>query len=49
MIASSSAEKTDDFRTLGPVGRSETEERFFSLGDRLRVEAVPLGEPLKLS
>jgi hypothetical protein len=29
MMASSSADRTDDFGSFGPVGRSATEVRFF--------------------
>src|ERR1700683_3556941 len=43
--ASSSADRTVDLGCLGPVGRSETEDRAFHLATRLRVDAVALRKP----
>lgn len=43
IIASSSPDRTVDFGSFGPVGRSATEVRFFPFGNGL-VDAVMLGK-----
>lgn len=44
IMDSSSIVRTVDFGFLGPVGRSETLNRFFHFGDRLLINAIAHGQ-----
>jgi hypothetical protein len=49
MIASSSTARTDDFGSLGPVGRSATDERFLHFNMVLGLTPYRLARALRLS